>query len=83
MRKLAVVHHDFKDFVPALREAEPRLDVRGWHPRDLPDDPWIADAEGLFAWRIPPGLLQRMPASASGPAPRSRRRKNSSTWSSA
>jgi glyoxylate/hydroxypyruvate reductase A len=61
MRKLAVVHHDFKDYVPALREAEPRLDVRGWHPRDQPDDPWIADAEGLFAWKIPPGLLQRMP----------------------
>ena len=61
MRKLAVIHHRFQDWVPALREAEPRLEIRGWHPRDVPDDPWIADAEGLFAWKLPPGLLQRMP----------------------
>jgi glyoxylate/hydroxypyruvate reductase A len=61
MRKLAVVHHRFKDYVPALREAEPRLEVRGWHPGDVPDDPWIAEAEGLFVWRIPAGLVERMP----------------------
>ena len=61
MRKLAVIHHHFKDYVPALREAEPRLEVRGWHPQDVPEDPWIAEAEGLFVWRIPAGLVQRMP----------------------
>jgi glyoxylate/hydroxypyruvate reductase A len=61
MRKLAVIHHHFQDYLPALREAEPRLEIRGWHPRDLPDDPWLADAEGLFVWKLPPGLLQRMP----------------------
>ena len=61
MRKLAVVHHRFQEWVPALREAEPRLEIRGWHPKDAADDPWLADAEGLFVWKIPPGLLQRMP----------------------
>jgi len=61
MRKLAVIHHRFQDWVPALREAEPRLEIRGWHPRDVPDDPWFADAEGLFTWKLPPGLLERMP----------------------
>jgi glyoxylate/hydroxypyruvate reductase A len=61
MRKLAVVHHRFEEWVSALREAEPRLEVRGWHPRKVPIDPWIADAEGLFVWKIPSGLVQRMP----------------------
>ena len=61
MRRLAVIHHHFKDYVPALREAEPRLDVRGWHPREVPDEAWLAEAEGLFVWRLPEGLLQRMP----------------------
>lgn len=61
MRKLAVIHHRHQDWVPALREAEPRVEVRGWHPREVPDDPWLHDAEGLFAWRIPVGLIERMP----------------------
>ena len=61
MRKLAVVHHHFKTWVPTLQEAEPRLEVRGWHPRETLDDPWLGDAEALFVWRVPPGLLQRMP----------------------
>jgi glyoxylate/hydroxypyruvate reductase A len=61
MRKLAVVHHLFEEWIPALREAEPRLDIRGWHPRDVPMDPWLADAEGLFVWKVPAGLIQRMP----------------------
>jgi glyoxylate/hydroxypyruvate reductase A len=61
MRRLAVIHHRFKDWVPALREAEPRLEVRGWHPREAPDEAWIAQAEGLFVWKLPAGLVQRMP----------------------
>ncbi len=65
MRKLAVVHHRHAEWVPAIAEAEPRILVRGWHPKDDPgalSDPWIADAEGLFVWRVPPGLVERMPA---------------------
>ena len=62
MRKLAVVHHRFQEWASALREAEPRLEVRGWHPRDVPADPWLADAEGLFVWKIPAGLVQRRTA---------------------
>ncbi len=61
MRRLAVVHHRFQDWVPALREAEPRLEVRGWHPREAPDEAWIAQAEGLFVWQLSAGLVQRMP----------------------
>jgi glyoxylate/hydroxypyruvate reductase A len=61
MRKLAVIHYRFKEWLPALREAEPRLEIRGWHPREAPDDLWLADAEGLFTWTLAPGLLQRMP----------------------
>jgi glyoxylate/hydroxypyruvate reductase A len=61
MRKLAVIHHHHKVWAPALKEAEPRLDVRGWHPREALDDPWLADAEGLFVWALPTGLVGRMP----------------------
>ena len=64
MRKLAVVHHRHAEWVPTIAEAEPRLLVRGWHPKDDPGaltDPWIADAEGLFVWRVPTGLVERMP----------------------
>jgi glyoxylate/hydroxypyruvate reductase A len=64
MRKLAVVHHRHAEWVEALSEAEPRLEVRGWHPDDRADwqgDPWIGDAEGLFVWRVPSGLVERMP----------------------
>ena len=46
---------------PPCEEAEPRLEVRGWHPRDAPDDAWLRDAEGLFVWNLPPGLVARMP----------------------
>ncbi|MDR3671005.1 MAG: NAD(P)-dependent oxidoreductase [Holophaga sp.] len=61
MRKLAVIHYRVKDWLPALREAEPRLDIRGWHPREALDEAWLADAEGLFTWILPSGLLERMP----------------------
>jgi glyoxylate/hydroxypyruvate reductase A len=63
MRKLAVLHHRSMDWVPALQEAAPALDVRGWHPRDweAADAAWLADAEALFCWKLPPGFLDRMP----------------------
>lgn len=63
MRKLAVIHHRHMDWVPTLAAAEPRLEIRGWHPRDLDqaDAAWLAEAEGLFCWKLPPGLVARMP----------------------
>jgi glyoxylate/hydroxypyruvate reductase A len=61
MRKLAVIHHHQRAWVEALREAEPALDIRGWHPGEAPDRDWLAQAEGLFCWRIPDGLLAAMP----------------------
>ncbi|BDU77657.1 D-2-hydroxyacid dehydrogenase [Mesoterricola sediminis] len=61
MRRLAVIHHRHQDWVPALREAEPRLDIQGWHPSQAPDAAWLREAEGLFTWRIPEGLLAGMP----------------------
>lgn len=63
MRRLAVIHHRHMDWVPALREAEPRLDIRGCHPRDLAafDTEWLTEAEGLFCWKPPAGLVDRMP----------------------
>jgi glyoxylate/hydroxypyruvate reductase A len=66
-RRLAVVHHRHAEWVSAISGAEPRLDVRGWHPRDfesgisLDDGTWLAGAEGLFVWKVPPGLVARMP----------------------
>ncbi len=63
MRKLAVIHHRHMDWVPTLAAAEPRLEIRGWHPRDLPeaDAPWLAEAEGLFCWKLPQGFVAQMP----------------------
>ena len=61
MRSLAVVHHRHEEWVSALREAEPRLEIRGWHPRDPLDDAFLARAEGLFVWKVPDGLIARMP----------------------
>ena len=63
MRKLAVLHHRHADWAPALQNAEPRLEVRGWHPKDLDsaDAAWLAEAEGLFCWKLPDGLAARMP----------------------
>jgi len=61
MRRLAVIHNLHKDWVPALQEAEPRLDIRGWHPREAPDAAWLREAEGLFLWKLPPGLPALMP----------------------
>jgi glyoxylate/hydroxypyruvate reductase A len=61
VRALAVVHHRHEPWVEALRDAEPRLRIRGWHPRDVPEDGWLAEAEGLFVWRVPAGLLAKMP----------------------
>ncbi len=62
-RKLAVIHHRFADWVPTLEEADPRLDIRGVHPRDWKsmDPTWLAEAEGLFCWMLPTGLVSRMP----------------------
>jgi glyoxylate/hydroxypyruvate reductase A len=61
-----VLHHRHQEWVPALREAEPRLDIRGWHPKEAEtvDRAWLGAAEGLFCWRIPAGFLQAMPALA-------------------
>lgn len=64
MRKFAVIHHHHKVWAPAIRAAEPRLDVRGWHPREALDDPWLQEAEGLFVWALPKGLVARMPGLA-------------------
>ena len=61
MRRLAVVHHRHEEWVSALREAETRVEIRGFHPRDPLDGGWLADAEGLFVWRVPEGLIARMP----------------------
>ena len=61
MRRFAVIHHLVKEWLPALREAEPRLEMRGWHPREAADDAWLAEAEGLFVWKLPAGLVQKMP----------------------
>ncbi len=63
MRRLAVIHHRHMDWVPALQEAEPRLEIRGWHPREAleADGPWLAEAEALFTWRFPEGFLNKMP----------------------
>lgn len=62
-RKLAVIHHRFADWVPALQAAEPRLDIRGAHPRDwgILDPAWLAETEGLFCWVLPEGLVSLMP----------------------
>lgn len=61
--RLAVVHHRHLDWVPALQAAEPRLEIRGCHPRELGgmEADWLAAAEGLFCWRLPAGLVARMP----------------------
>ncbi len=61
MRSLAVVHHRHEEWVAAIREAEARLDVRGFPPRDPFDDSVLARAEGLFVWKVPEGLVARMP----------------------
>jgi glyoxylate/hydroxypyruvate reductase len=62
-RRLCVLHHRQEEWVPALRQAEPRLDIRGWHPRAWrkADPVWVSGAEGLFCWRIPAGFLAGMP----------------------
>ena len=63
MRKLAVIHHRHEIWVPALRTAEPRLEIQGWHPKECEriDPVWLAEAEGLFCWKLPEGLAARMP----------------------
>lgn len=63
MPKLAVLHHRWSEWVPALQGAEPRLDIRGAHPRDWEsmDTQWLAEAEAIFCWRLPGGLTARMP----------------------
>jgi glyoxylate/hydroxypyruvate reductase A len=49
--------------VSALTAAEPRLDIRGWPPGDWEqvDRSWLAEAEGLFCFKLPPGFLAWMP----------------------
>lgn len=63
MHRLAVIHHRYMDWVPALRAAAPELSIRGWHPQGLAeaDWDWLAQAEGLFCWKLPEGLVARMP----------------------
>lgn len=63
MPRLAVLHHRHQDWVPALREAAPALEIRGWHPREWEsaDREWLAGAEALFCWKVPPGFLALMP----------------------
>jgi glyoxylate/hydroxypyruvate reductase A len=62
-RRLAIIHHRFAEWVPAVKEAEPRLDIRGAHPREWEalDPTWLAGAEALFCWSLPEGLVARMP----------------------
>lgn len=62
-RSLAVIHHRFAEWVPALQEAEPRLDIRGAHPRDWEslEPTWLAQTEALFCWQLPQGLVAKMP----------------------
>ncbi|MDR2560936.1 MAG: D-2-hydroxyacid dehydrogenase [Holophagales bacterium] len=61
--RMAVVHHRASDWEKAIKAAEPRLDVRAWHPRDAlaADDGWLNGAKALFTWRFPQGFLQKMP----------------------
>ena len=63
MRHLAVVHHRHLEWVHALQGAEPRIQVRGWHPKELEgaDGAWLAEAEAIFCWKLPAGLATRMP----------------------
>lgn len=63
MRRLAVLHHRHMEWVPALQAAEPRLDIRGCHPREADqfDRAWLQEAEGLFTWKVPKGFLAAMP----------------------
>ena len=62
-RKFAVIHHRFAEWVPALIEAEPRLDIRGAHPREWEslNQAWLSEAEALFCWHLPDGLVAKMP----------------------
>jgi phosphoglycerate dehydrogenase-like enzyme len=64
--RLAVIHHRHLEWKMAIQAAEPRLEVRAWHPAHLEDADWawLAEARGLFCWKLPQGLLPRMPALA-------------------
>ncbi|MBL0313424.1 MAG: D-2-hydroxyacid dehydrogenase [Holophagaceae bacterium] len=46
-----------------MKDAEPRLDIRGAHPREWEslDPDWLAEVEALFCWSLPKGLIARMP----------------------
>ncbi|GLH70077.1 glyoxylate/hydroxypyruvate reductase A [Geothrix rubra] len=61
--RLAVLHHRPQEWASALQDAEPRLEIQSWHPRELEtlDHGWLARAEGLFCWRLPAGLVARLP----------------------
>nr|WP_320131826.1 D-2-hydroxyacid dehydrogenase [uncultured Holophaga sp.] len=63
MQRLAVLHPHHARWVDALRKAEPRLEIRGWHPQaeDL-DQAWLASCGALLAWQVPMGFLRHMPA---------------------
>lgn len=64
MRKMAVIHPRHPEWVEALRQAEPRLEVLGWHPKtwaEEADQAFLAQAEGLFCWKLPEGLTAAMP----------------------
>jgi glyoxylate/hydroxypyruvate reductase A len=66
-RRLAIVHHRAPEWAAALQAAEPRLDIRAWHPKEIggtvaqPDMDWLLDAEALFTWRFPDGFFAMMP----------------------
>ncbi len=63
-KKIAVLHHRHQDWVPALQAAEPLVEFRGWHPKQWEtgvDRSFLAEAEGLFCWKLPAGFLAAMP----------------------
>jgi len=61
--RLCVLDRRHDEWVSALRAAEPRLDIRGWHPGDWQqaDRGWLAEAEGLLCFKLPSGFLGWMP----------------------
>jgi glyoxylate/hydroxypyruvate reductase A len=64
MRTMAVIHPRHLEWVEALRQAEPRIDFQGAHPKAWAtalEPAFLAQAEGLFCWKLPEGLTAAMP----------------------
>ena len=61
--RLAVIHHNASEWVSRLHAAAPKLDIRGWRPREAmaADSEWLSKAGALFTWRFPDGFLAKMP----------------------